>query len=95
MTLAPGAMQTLARLTQLQPDSDRLDRLVPDLNDALALAETIRQVDAGNIAPLISPLEPVQRLRADVVSESDQRDRYQQLAPAVEDGLYLVPKVLD
>lgn len=93
MALTPDDLQGLARLTMLQPAA--LAEHSAALDNAIALAASISQADTSAIEPLISPLDLTQRLRADVVSETDQRDRYQQLAPAVEDGLYLVPKVLD
>ncbi|MFB1010891.1 MAG: Asp-tRNA(Asn)/Glu-tRNA(Gln) amidotransferase subunit GatC [Thiopseudomonas sp.] len=93
MALTPDDLNSLARLTMLEPAA--LPALSASLEQAIELAAGIRQADTSGTEPLISPLDLTQRLRADIVSETDQRDCYQQLAPAVQDGLYLVPKVLD
>ena len=55
----------------------------------------MQAVDTTGIEPLAHPLEASQRLRADVVTESNHREAYQSIAPAVENGLYLVPKVIE
>jgi len=57
--------------------------------------EQLDSTDTGGVTPMAHPLDAVQRLRADEVTETDQRERFQAIAPAVEDGLYLVPKVID
>lgn len=93
MALTPEDLNSLARLTMLDPAA--LASQSAALEQSIELAAGIGQIDTATVEPLISPLDLTQRLRADVVSETDQRDSYQQLAPAVQDGLYLVPKVLD
>jgi len=55
----------------------------------------MQSVDTEVVEPLAHPLDLVQRLRADAITEGNQRDKLQKLAPASEDGLYLVPKVLE
>jgi len=86
----------LAGLTQLRlPDEAAATTYRQNLSVLIQLAETITSADTNDTEPLISPLDMTQRLRADVVSEENRRELYQSLAPATEDGLYLVPKVLD
>jgi aspartyl-tRNA(Asn)/glutamyl-tRNA(Gln) amidotransferase subunit C len=68
--------------------ADRLTRI-------LALVDQMQAVDTAGIEPMSHALDLVQRLRADEVTEADRRDDFQAVAPAVEGGLYLVPKVLD
>ena len=83
---------TLARLKLADEESgdvvDKLSRIV-DFVDQLAAADT------DGVVPMAHPLHETQRLRADVITESDQRDHYQENAPSVSDGLYLVPKVIE
>ncbi len=55
----------------------------------------MQAVDTSGVEPLAHPLEATQRLRPDAVTETDHRDAYQTIAPAVEEGLYLVPKVIE
>ena len=61
----------------------------------LGLVDRMQAGDTDGIEPLAHPLEATQRLRADVVGESNRRDAYQAIAPAVAEGLYLVPKVIE
>ena len=82
----------LARLAVTPEEAEALER---DLSNILDLVEQMSAVDPTGVVPMAHPLEMVQRLREDAVSESDQRDRYQANAPAVDKGLFLVPKVLE
>jgi aspartyl-tRNA(Asn)/glutamyl-tRNA(Gln) amidotransferase subunit C len=59
------------------------------------MIDTMQAVDTDAVDPMANPHDATQRLRADVVTEVDQRDDFQRIAPATEDGLYLVPKVID
>jgi aspartyl-tRNA(Asn)/glutamyl-tRNA(Gln) amidotransferase subunit C len=59
------------------------------------MVDTLQAVDTSGIEPMANPLDATQRLRADVVSEENQRERFQAIAPASENGLYLVPKVIE
>ena len=76
-----------------------LDKNVPvyaaKLSGILDMVEQLNAVDTTGVEPMSNPLDSVQRLREDVVTESDHREHYQACAPEVEKGLYLVPKVLE
>ncbi|MEG7168327.1 Asp-tRNA(Asn)/Glu-tRNA(Gln) amidotransferase subunit GatC, partial [Pseudomonas aeruginosa] len=61
----------------------------------LGLIDQMQAVDTSGVEPLAHPLEATQRLRPDAVTETDHRDAYQTIAPAVEEGMYLVPKVIE
>jgi len=65
------------------------------LNGILAMVDAMRAVDTSGVEPMSHPQEVAQRLREDRVTEKDQREIFQSVAPAVEDGLYLVPKVIE
>ena len=65
------------------------------LNDILAMVDQMGAVDTTGVEPMSHPQEATQRLREDRVTETDQRELFQSIAPAVEDGLYLVPKVIE
>ena len=95
MALTATNVQTLARLTQIRLDDNSLDHLASTLSQLASPAETILCLDTNGIEPMVNPLDMTQRLRPDTVSEQDQRELYQSIAPATEGGLYLVPKVLD
>ena len=76
-----------------------LDKNVPiyaqKLSGILDMVDQLNAVDTTGVEPLANPLDSVQRLREDVVTETNQRDKYQAIAPEVEQGLYLVPKVIE
>jgi aspartyl-tRNA(Asn)/glutamyl-tRNA(Gln) amidotransferase subunit C len=82
----------LARIELADADTAALQR---ELNDILAMVEQMRAVDTSGVEPMSHPQEARQRLREDRVTEMDQRELFQSIAPQVEDGLYLVPQVIE
>jgi len=95
MALERSDVEKIAHLARLGLDEADLPRTTDALNSILGLVDQMQAVDTTGIEPLAHPLEASQRLRADVVTESNQRDRYQAIAPATDSGLYLVPKVIE
>ena len=85
----------IARLARIEVGEGDIEALRAELNGILGLIDQMRSVDTAGIEPMSHPQAEAQRLREDRVSEPDQRDRFQAVAPSVEDGLYLVPKVID
>jgi aspartyl-tRNA(Asn)/glutamyl-tRNA(Gln) amidotransferase subunit C len=72
-----------------------IDLYTNQLSRILDFIEHMNQIDTAHIQPLAHPLDLHQRLRPDVVTDSNLREKYQNIAPQVEAGLYLVPKVID
>ena len=95
MTLKTDDVRNIANLAQLHIDDDAIDRYASDLSRILELVEQMNQVDTRGVEPLANPLDATQRLRPDVVTEQDQRDKFQQIAPDVAHGLYRVPRVIE
>ncbi|EXF43976.1 aspartyl/glutamyl-tRNA amidotransferase subunit C [Pseudomonas sp. BAY1663] len=95
MALERTEVEKIAHLARLGLAEADLPRTTETLNNILGLIDRMQAVDTSGIEPLAHPLETTQRLRADVVTERNQRDAYQAIAPAVEDGLYLVPRVIE
>lgn len=85
----------LCRLAQLALDDTETRAVEGDLTRIIAMVDQMQAVDTSGIEPLAHPLEGEQRLRPDLVTEIVDRARYQSIAPAVEDGLYLVPRVVE
>jgi aspartyl-tRNA(Asn)/glutamyl-tRNA(Gln) amidotransferase subunit C len=85
----------IARLARIEVAEAGLGELAGQLNGILGLIDEMRAVDTAGVEPMSHPQPVVQRLREDVVTESDQREAFQAIAPAVQDGLYLVPKVIE
>lgn len=95
MALERCDVEKIAHLARLGLDEGDLPRITDALNSILGLVDQMQAVDTCGIEPLAHPLEASQRLRADLVTECNQRDAYQAVAPATQDGLYLVPKVIE
>jgi aspartyl-tRNA(Asn)/glutamyl-tRNA(Gln) amidotransferase subunit C len=99
MALTLPELDRIANLARLELQPVERDRLLTQLNGFFGIVETMRAVDTTGIAPLAHPVavmhDIVLRLRDDVVSETNQREANQQTAPAVERGLFLVPKVIE
>ena len=88
-------VQRIAHLARLHLAEDRAAAMQQSLNDILAMIEQMRAVDTAGVEPMSHPQDVTQRLREDRVTETDQRAEFQAIAPQVEDGLYLVPKVIE
>ena len=95
MTLKIEDVRNIAQLARLQIDDSSLEQYASDLSNILALAEQMNTVDTTNVSPMAHPLDATQRLRADEVTESNQREKFQSIAPDIENGFYRVPKVID
>ena len=95
MALERCEVEKIAHLARLGLDEGDLPRTTETLNNLLGLIDHMQAVDTTGVEPLAHPLEATQRLRADQVTETNHRDEYQAIAPAVENGLYLVPKVIE
>ncbi|WP_407312271.1 Asp-tRNA(Asn)/Glu-tRNA(Gln) amidotransferase subunit GatC [Pseudomonas sp. nanlin1] len=95
MALERSEVEKIAHLARLGLVEADLPRTTDALNSILGLVDLMQAVDTDGIEPLAHPLEASQRLRADRVTEHNNRDAYQAVAPAVENGLYLVPKVIE
>ncbi len=95
MALERSDVEKIAHLARLGLNEGDIPQTTATLNNILGLIDAMQAVDTSGIEPMAHPLDATQRLRADQVSESNQRDAYQAIAPAVENGLYLVPKVIE
>ena len=95
MSLTPADVDRLARLARVELSPDESGRTLARLNDILKLVDALQAVDTRGIEPMTHTQDVTLRLREDVVTEGDRRDEYQRVAPAVERGLYLVPRVIE
>ncbi len=99
MALTPQDTSRIAHLARLELSAAEAPEMLKQLNDFFRIVEQMGAVDTAGVEPLYTPLSAIQqvqlRLREDAVTESNQRERNQQSAPAVEDGLFLVPKVIE
>jgi aspartyl-tRNA(Asn)/glutamyl-tRNA(Gln) amidotransferase subunit C len=95
MALERCDVEKIAHLARIGLNEADIPSTTATLNNILGLIDQMQAVDTRGIEPLAHPLETSQRLRADQVSETNHRDAYQAIAPAVENGLYLVPQVIE
>ena len=95
MSLDKDQVQQIATLARLKLSEDEYAESVKKLSKIVDFVDQLSQADTSGVVPMAHPLDVAQRLRPDVVTESDERDRYQENAAAVTDGLYLVPKVIE
>ena len=94
-TLTTADIQKMADLSKLELPKETLSVLTARLENVLKLVAKMDDVDTQNVEPLAHPFNATQPLREDVVSEKNQRELFQQHAPCVEAGLYIVPKFIE
>lgn len=95
MSLTATDVKKIAHLARLGIDEQQVDGYAKDLSGMLELMTQMGQFDTNGVIPMAHPLDQMQKLRADVVTETDQREHFQHIAPQTEAGLYLVPKVIE
>jgi aspartyl-tRNA(Asn)/glutamyl-tRNA(Gln) amidotransferase subunit C len=95
MSLSDDQLRRLARLARIAIRPEESAAAADRLSRVLGLIDQMRRVDTAGIEPMAHAQDLVQPLRVDSVTETDHRERYQTVAPAVEEGLYLVPKVIE
>ena len=95
MSLDKDQVQQIAQLARLEIKPEEHTELVEKLSKIVDFVDHLSAADTEGVMPMAHPLDEAQRLRPDVVTEVNERDRYQQNAASVTDGLYLVPKVID
>ncbi len=95
MSLTANDVTKIAHLARLGIDEQDIEHYAKDLSGVLDLMTQMGQLDTQGVTPMAHPLDQMQRLRDDQVTETDQREHFQAIAPQTEAGLYLVPKVID
>lgn len=95
MSLDSKDIEKIAHLARLAIDEVDIPTYAKNLSNILDLVEQMSAADTDAVTPMAHPLDEVQRLREDVVTEHNQRDHFQEYAPKTENGLYLVPKVIE
>ena len=99
MSLTPQDIDRIANLARLELKPEESERMLTQINGFFGIVEAMQAVDTSGVQPLAHPVAAIQdialRLREDVVSEPNNREANQRSAPAVESGLFLVPKVIE
>lgn len=95
MSLSPEQVKQVAHLARLDVKAEQVGAYAQQLSNILGLVDQLSAARTEGVAPMAHPLEMTQRLRPDEVTETNRREAFQAIAPAVQDGLYLVPKVIE
>jgi len=95
VSLSKQQVQHIATLARLHLEDEQFDDVVAKLSSIVDFVDQLQQVATEDVVPMAHPLNQSQRLRPDVVTETNERDVIQKNAPEVADGFYLVPKVIE
>lgn len=95
MAISSDEICKLAELARIAIDEHAMQSTANSVADILDMIDELKKADTSATKPLSHPLDQAQRLRADEVTEHDEREVFQAIAPAVENGLYLVPRVIE
>ncbi len=95
MSLTTDDVKKIAHLARLGIDESDIESYAKDLSRMLDLMTQMSELNTDDVIPMAHPMDQVQRLRLDTVTERNNREQFQAIAPQVEAGLYLVPKVIE
>ena len=95
MSIDSKEIEKIAVLARLKFDQNQLESVTDQFTSVVKFIDQLHAADTETIEPMAHPMDAVQRLRADSVTETNQREKYQKVAPSTENGLYLVPKVIE
>lgn len=95
MSLSDNEVSKIAHLARIAIEDDKIHEYAQDLSNILDLVEQMKQANTDDVEPMSNPMDATQRLRNDEVTAINEREKFQSIAPATEDGLYLVPQVIE
>lgn len=95
MAIEQGEIEKIAELARIRISDEEIGQVTQRITEILQMVDQLQAVDTHDVEPMANPLDATQRLRPDEVTQSNRRDAFQAIAPAVENGLYLVPKVIE
>ena len=95
MAIEQDEIEKIANLARIRISGQQIGEVTQRITEILGMVDQLQAVDTAGIEPMANPLDATQRLRADEVTEVNQREAFQAIAPAVENGLYLVPIVIE
>lgn len=95
MTIKQDEIEKIAELARIRISDQEIGNVTQRITEILTMVDQLQSVDTSEVMPMANPLDATQRLRADEVTQTNRREAFQAIAPAVENGLYLVPKVIE
>tara|TARA_R110002072_G_scaffold86030_2_gene194302 strand:- start:11256 stop:11543 length:288 start_codon:yes stop_codon:yes gene_type:complete len=95
MSIEQDEIGKIAELARIRISGEEMGQVTERIAEILQMMDQLQAVDTTTVEPMANPLDAIQQLRPDVVTQTNRRDAFQAIAPAVENGLYLVPKVIE
>lgn len=95
MAIGQDEIEKIAELARIRIAPGEIGDMTRRITEILGMVDQLQAVDTRAVEPMANPLDAVQRLRPDIVTEENRREAFQAIAPAVENGLYLVPRVVE
>jgi len=95
MAIEQDEIEKIAELARIRIAQEQIGKVTQRITEILGMVDQLQAVDTADIVPMANPWDATQRLRSDEVTETNRREAFQAIAPAVEAGLYLVPKVIE
>jgi aspartyl-tRNA(Asn)/glutamyl-tRNA(Gln) amidotransferase subunit C len=95
MAIEQNDIEKIAELARIRISDEEIGEVTARITEILHMVDQLQTVDTREVEPMANPLDAIQYLRPDEVTQSNRRDAFQAIAPAVENGLYLVPKVIE
>ncbi len=95
MSIGQDEIEKIAQLARIRIADEEIAQVTQRITEILRMVDQLQAADTRGVEPMANPLDATQRLRPDEVTESNRRAEFQAIAPAVENGLYLVPKVIE
>jgi aspartyl-tRNA(Asn)/glutamyl-tRNA(Gln) amidotransferase subunit C len=95
MAIEQDEIEKIAELSRIRIGAEQIGQVTQRIAAILHMVDQLQAVDTSEVEPMANPLDATQPLRTDQVTESNHREEFQAIAPAVEQGLYLVPRVIE
>lgn len=95
MSIRQDEIEKIAELARIRIADEEIGQVTLRISEILRMVDELQAVDTHGVEPMANPLDATQRLRPDAVTEINRREEFQAIAPAVENGLYLVPRVIE
>jgi aspartyl-tRNA(Asn)/glutamyl-tRNA(Gln) amidotransferase subunit C len=95
MSIKQEEIEKIAELARIRISDEDIGLVTLRITEILQMVDQLQAADTQGVEPMANPLDAIQRLRSDVVTEGNRREEFQSIAPAVENGLYLVPRVIE
>jgi len=95
MSIGPAEIKAISHLARLKIEDEKVEKISADIQNILKFVDQLQQADTSGIEPMAHPMDATQTLRTDEVTETNNREKLMSVAPATEDGLFLVPQVIE